>query len=95
MVLTSAGNSNAGSRIRRDGGVRAKEEEYGCAIHRDATDSGHLQGDVADAGDVSGKKVVGKEGPRPGGRKGGNGSGSGRRRGKGIFGERGGIIAAN
>ena len=55
LVLTSAGYSNAGSRIRKYGRVCAKEAEYGYTIHRDVTNYGPLQGDGADAREVGGK----------------------------------------
>ena len=92
LGLPSARDGNARGGIQRDGGLCAKEAEYGRAIHRDATDYGPLRGDGADARDVGGKKVVGTGGPGPGGSKGG---GSRRREGRGKSGERGGGVAVN
>ena len=44
-----------------------EEAEYSLTVHLDAIDSGNMRGDVADARDVGGKKVVGEGGPGPGG----------------------------
>ena len=73
MGLSYAGNINAGIEFRRDVGVCAEEAEYSCAIHRDVTNPGPLQGVVKDSGDVGGKNVVVTGGPGPGEREGGNG----------------------
>ena len=54
MPSTADGSSVSGIKI--DGGVCHKETEYGRSIHCDATDSGPLQGDGADAGDVGAKR---------------------------------------
>ena len=73
LGITYDGDGDAGSGVRRDGGVCAEEIEYGHAIHRDATDFGTLRGDSTDARDVGEKKVVGTSGPVPGGSEGGVG----------------------
>ena len=67
----STGDGDSGGRIQRDGGIFAKEEEYGCEIHHNTTNCRPLKGEYADDRDVGEKKVVGTGGPGTGGIKGG------------------------
>ena len=62
MVISSAGGSNGGNRLRRYWGLRHEEEEYGCTIYFDATNSRPLRKICSEAGSICVSTVVGAGG---------------------------------
>ena len=94
LVISTSGDGDTGSGFLIDGCICAEGAECDCLIHFDATDSVHLQGNVADPRDLVHKNVVGAGGTGPD-RSEGDGGGSRRGRWAGISGGVGGRVAGN
>ena len=76
MVITSSGDGDAGSIIRKNGVVCSKEAEYSRVIYCDANNYGPLQGDGVDARDMGSKRLMRTVGNEPIRSKGSRGGGS-------------------
>ena len=73
LGVPTFGDGDSGGGVWLDGGICTDNLGYGCVVHYGATNSGPLQGNGADSGDVDRKNLVGAGGNGPVGRYGGGG----------------------